>query len=76
MGKYMPRVEKNHPNHFGQNKVGEPVKTCRYCQNIWDEKEFLLCNICKECKGRSKKFRSTHALSWHKTHYHSEVLSR
>jgi hypothetical protein len=36
MGRFVPRVEKNHPNHFGQNKVGEPVKTCRYCQNIWD----------------------------------------
>ncbi len=36
MGRFIPKVEKNHPNHFGQNKVGEPVKTCRYCQNIWE----------------------------------------
>ena len=36
MGRFVPRVEKNHPNHFGQNKVGEPVKTCRYCQNLWE----------------------------------------
>ncbi len=40
MGKYAPRVEKNHPNHFGQNKVGMPVRTCRYCQDIWDDEEF------------------------------------
>ncbi len=36
MGRFAPRVEKNHPNHFGQNKVGMPVRTCRYCQNIWE----------------------------------------
>jgi hypothetical protein len=37
MGRFAPRVEKNHPNHFGQNKVGVPVKSCRYCQGIWDD---------------------------------------
>lgn len=40
MVRFIPKVEKNHPNHFGQNKVGEPVKTCRYCQNIWEHEEF------------------------------------
>ena len=39
MGRFMPRVEKKHPNHFGSNKVGYPVKTCRYCQGIWTEEE-------------------------------------
>ena len=42
MGKYSPRVEKNHPDHFGQNKVGQPVKTCRYCQGIWKECDLLV----------------------------------
>jgi|APSaa5957512535_1039671.scaffolds.fasta_scaffold662982_1 hypothetical protein len=40
MGRFAPKVEKNHPNHSGQNKKGVPAKSCRYCQNIWDEKEF------------------------------------
>jgi len=34
MGKFNPRVEKNHPNHLGKNKIGEPSKSCRYCQKL------------------------------------------
>lgn len=33
-------------------------------------KTFLLCIICKEEKGRSRKFYSIHALKWHFTHEH------
>lgn len=31
---------------------------------------FLLCDICKENKGRSRKFHSSQALKWHLTHDH------
>jgi len=31
---------------------------------------FLLCIICKEEKGRSRKFHSLHALKWHLKHEH------
>jgi len=41
-----------------------------------DSKSFLVCIICKKDKGRSKKFKSNHALCWHKTHHHSEALPR
>jgi len=43
---------------------------------IKDSKPFLLCSICKKEKGRSRKFRSNHALKWHKTHCHSGDLSQ
>lgn len=35
---------------------------------------FLLCNICKSNKGRSRKFYSSHALKWHLTHEHEEAF--
>jgi len=35
---------------------------------------FLLCTICKEEKGRSRKFHSLHALRWHFKHEHKTQL--
>lgn len=38
------------------------------------KKTFLLCIICKEEKGRSRKFHSLHALKWHLRHTHETQL--
>lgn len=35
---------------------------------------FLLCDICRTNKGRSRKFKSIHALKWHNTHEHQNKV--
>jgi len=37
MANYVISVEKNHPNHFGSNKVGAACTCCRYCMGIYKE---------------------------------------
>ena len=37
---------------------------------------FLLCGICKENKGRSRKFHTEHALKYHLTYYHRGELKQ
>ena len=37
-------------------------------------KEFLLCAYCIKIKGRSKKFKTTFALTWHTTHLHQDDI--
>jgi hypothetical protein len=35
---------------------------------------FVLCDICKENKSRSRKFHSMHALRWHIKHEHGNEI--
>jgi len=41
---------------------------------IKDSVSLILCNICIEDKGRSRKFSSQHSLKWHRTHEHGDDM--
>jgi len=39
-----------------------------------NDSKLILCAYCKKLKGRSKRFVSFHALTWHVTHHHKDDM--